>query len=111
MKLLFDQNISYKVVKAIDTDFPGSTQVKFEHLNNATDKEIWEFAKRNGFCIVTFDADFYDLMMIKGFPPKIIWLRTGNASNEKLIKLLKSKKEILMAFNDDNEIGCIELRK
>jgi len=70
MKLLFDQNISYRLVKQIIELFPGSKQVRELGLENSTDIEIFDFAKRNDFSIVTFDSNFYDLNVIKGFLQK-----------------------------------------
>ena len=58
MKLLFDQNISYRITKTIADQFPNAKQVKELGLENSTNLEIWEYAKSNGFTIVTFDSDF-----------------------------------------------------
>ena len=58
MKLLFDQNISFRIIKQLERVFPGSKQVKELGLENTSDIEIWEYAKINNFVIVTFDADF-----------------------------------------------------
>lgn len=89
MKLLFDQNISYRLVKKIIDTFPGAAQIKELGLVDATDREIWEYAKDNSYSIVTFDADFSDLSTLLGFPPKIVWLRSGNTVTSNLEKLLK----------------------
>jgi predicted nuclease of predicted toxin-antitoxin system len=84
MKLLFDQNISFKVAKNIQPLFPGSKHLSDLRIEGFKDIEIWHYAKANDFSIVTYDFDFIDLATLKGFPPKIIWLRTGNASTEKI---------------------------
>ncbi len=60
MKLLFDQNISFRLIKQIIDLFPNSKQVRELGLENFTDSEIFDFAKKNQFSIVTFGADFYD---------------------------------------------------
>ena len=72
MKLLFDQKISYRIPHLLDDIFPESKQVKNLKLENSTDRQIWDYAKVNGYCIVTFDSDFYDLSLVQGSPPKII---------------------------------------
>ncbi len=59
-------------------DFSECEQVRFVGLEDASDTEIFEFAKVNDFAIVTFDSDFVDLNAIRGTPPKIIYLNTGN---------------------------------
>ena len=60
--------------------FPDSSHVQFHGLTEADDREIWEFAKAQEFCIVTQDADFAERSRLYGSPPKVIWLRCGNAS-------------------------------
>ncbi|SHE69260.1 hypothetical protein SAMN05444274_102123 [Mariniphaga anaerophila] len=77
MRFLFDQNISHRILKLLPENYSGSTTVKQEGLTNSPDKEIWEFAKTNKFIIVTQDSDFNDINSLYGFPPKIIWIRTG----------------------------------
>lgn len=64
MKLLLDQNISFRLIKKIESDFPGSKQVRRVGLENKDDKVIWEFASREDFTIVTFDSNFYDISLI-----------------------------------------------
>jgi len=72
MRLLLDQNISFKVISKIKNNFPEARQVKQLGIENYSDIEIWKFAKENQFTIVTFDAYFFDLSNLKGHPPKII---------------------------------------
>ncbi|PCI08167.1 MAG: hypothetical protein COB73_07250 [Flavobacteriaceae bacterium] len=84
MKLLFDQNISFRLLRKINDLYPNAKQVKNLGLENSSDIEIFEYAKKNNFAIVTFDSDFCDLNIIKGFPPKIIWIRTGNTTTKNL---------------------------
>lgn len=71
-KLLFDQNISYRIVKQLKDDFPGCKHISTIGLNDEEDPEIWQYAKKNHFTIVTFDSVFYEICLIKGHPPKII---------------------------------------
>ncbi len=56
MKFLFDQNISYRILQKLPDKFEDSSHVKSDNLMNASDRDIWEFAKQNGFIIVTQDA-------------------------------------------------------
>jgi predicted nuclease of predicted toxin-antitoxin system len=86
MKLLFDQNISYKLVSRLNDIFPESRQIRDCGLENSTEKQIWEFAKEKDYVIVTFDGDFYDFSLVWGHPPKIIWLRTFNQTTKNIEK-------------------------
>lgn len=112
MKLLFDQNISYRLINKIKHLYQDVIQVREAGLENLSDIEIWEYAKKDNFTIVTFDADFYEINILKGQPPKIIWLRTGNTSTNNLIKLLEDNYELICEFvlNESyKDIGCIEI--
>ncbi|RNI26268.1 DUF5615 family PIN-like protein [Rufibacter latericius] len=112
MKLLFDQNISFRILKRIESDFPEAQQVRALGLENKPDREIWEYAKANGYSIVTFDADFYDLTVLKGHPPKIVWVRAGNTATSFLAELLIRNKDTIEKFlnsADWAEVGCLEL--
>ena len=112
MKLLFDQNISFRIVKNIQDILPGSKQVRELGLENSKDSQIWTYAKENEYCIVTFDADFYDMGIIKGASPKIIWLRLGNTSTRNIEKVLRKNCDLIRTFLTDPdymEIGCLEI--
>ena len=88
MKLLLDQNLSYKLVAKLGSGFPDSTQARLLGMAQASDTAIWQYAADNGFTIVTKDSDFYERSLIHGFPPKIIWLQCGNTSTEFVAGLL-----------------------
>lgn len=112
MKLLFDQNISFRLVHKIISHYPGTKQVREVELENFSDMHIWEFAKKNDFTIVSFDADFYDIANTKGHPPKIIWLRVGNTTTHYLVKLFLHNVLIFEDFilNPENrDIACLEI--
>jgi predicted nuclease of predicted toxin-antitoxin system len=109
VKLLFDRNISFRIIKIISTHFPESAQVRELQLEGATDRQIWEYAKRNNYVIVSFDEDFYDYSNLYGHPPKIIWLRTGNTKTLYIANLLLQKEEIIKSFLDDKDVSCLEV--
>lgn len=58
MKLLFDQNLSPVLIKELQDVFPGSAHTEALVLARADDSSIWEYARENGFTIVSKDADF-----------------------------------------------------
>ncbi len=111
MKLLFDENISHKVVNKIAHLFPDSIHIKQIQPLLISDSFIFEYARHNDFSIITFDEDFNNLSLLKGYPPKIIWLRTGNTSTEKLAQLIIEKSEVIKGFLSpefENDYGCLE---
>ncbi len=109
MRLLFDQNISFRIIKKIDDIFPESEQTKRIGLDKTSDLDIWKHAKRNNFCIVTFDSDFIDISVLNGSPPKIIWLRTGNTSTNSIADILKKNHSVIIEFLASVEVAYLEL--
>lgn len=112
MKLLFDQNISFRIEKPINVYFPDSRQVKNLGLENASDIDIWHYARKHGYVITTFDADFADFALLRGCPPKIIWLRTGNMTTDNIVEVLVSNFIIISRFIREielEEVACLEI--
>jgi len=109
MKLLFDQNISYRLLNRIQDVLPEAKQVRELGLENYSDKQIWEFAKENDYIIVSFDADFYDFSLVWGHPPKIIWIRTFNQTTKNIEELLRKYMNTMQEFLQDKELACLEI--
>ncbi len=109
MKLLFDQNLSRKLVQRLADIFPDASHVQFEGMTIATDTEIWEFAKAKNFCIVTQDADFAEKSSLYGSSPKVIWLRCGNAKTEKIESILRSGATAIQELSSNPLLDCLEL--
>jgi len=109
MKLLFDQNLSFKLCDRLADLFLDSNQVRHAGLETADDRAIWEFAKTNGFVIVSQDADFADMAALYGPPPKVIWLRCGNQPTEFVEKLFRDHVEAIVAFVKDANTACWEI--
>ncbi|WP_215223385.1 DUF5615 family PIN-like protein [Echinicola shivajiensis] len=112
MKVLFDQNVSFRIVNLLKDDYPEVKQVRLLGLENASDLKIWEYAKENDYTIITFDADFYELSNIKGHPPKIIWLRMGNTTTKSIAEKMISMKSVIADFilsDDQKELACLEI--
>lgn len=89
--------------------FPDSSHVQFNRLEEKTDTEIWEFARVNDFCIVTQDADFMERSRLYGAPPKVVWLRCGNAPTKQVEALLRSGKEAIQELLNNQSLHCLEI--
>lgn len=112
MKLLFDQNISFRIVNKIIDKFPESKHVSEVGLSNSDDIDIWQFAQKENYVIVTFDSDYYDISLINGCPPKVIWLRIGNATTEDIKKNLLSNSQVIIDFTyseENSDKACLEI--
>lgn len=110
MKLLFDQNLSFRLARKLEEYFPESEHVRLSGMDKDDDRLIWQYARDNDFIIVTQDADFEMLSQLYGFPPKVIWLRCGNTATLNIYNLLLRNHEIIYAFGEDDLVACIELQ-
>jgi predicted nuclease of predicted toxin-antitoxin system len=90
VRVLFNQNISFRLVKKIEAVFPGSEHVNTVGLKNKSDQSIWDYAKRENFVVVTFDSDFYDISVLYGKPPQLIWIKTFDQTTQNLEQILKN---------------------
>lgn len=109
MKLLLDQNISRKLVKELKDLFPGSSHICLLGLHEALDEKIWNYARDNHFTIVTQDSDFNERSLLYGYPPKVIWIKTGNISTENIERVLKEHKEDILSFEKDKSLSCLQI--
>ena len=109
MKLLFDQNLSHRLCRALADVFPESEQVRRAGLDRATDEAIWAFAREHDYTIVTLDADFADIAALRGAPPKVVWLRCGNQPTTLVERLLRDRAVLFATFDQDSEAACLEL--
>lgn len=109
MKLLFDQNLSRKLPTRIVDVFPNASHVQFHNLTEANDSKIWEFAKANNFCIVTQDVDFAERSRLYGSPPKVIWLRCGNATTNQVESIIRSGVGAIRELMNNEALDCLEL--
>jgi predicted nuclease of predicted toxin-antitoxin system len=107
--LLFDQNLSPRLVEPLGDLYPNSTHVSVIGLGSAFDVEIWEYARQQDHVIVSKDVDFSELGLLWGFPPKIIWVRRGNCSTQELEKLLRDSYDAITALCNDPETGILTL--
>ena len=101
MKLLFDQNLSPRLPHVLEDLYPDSLHVREADLQDATDSEIWAYAKQHGFVIVSKDSDFQQRSLLFGHPPKSIWLRVGNCPVRMIEELLRKHSAAIHTFDQD----------
>lgn len=109
MKLLLDENLSRRMVPFLQASYPGSTQVALVGLERSDDRIIWEYARLNGYIIVTRDADFEELSTLLGRPPQVIWLRVANQSKTGILNLLAANYDMIATALEEEHLSCIEL--
>ena len=109
MKLLFDQNLSPSLPARLADVFPGSAHVQDFGLDRVEDDELWDYAKRNGFAVVTKDEDFNTLSILRGHPPKVLWLQLGNCTTSRVESSIRLQLSMLSAFETDPSVGTFLL--
>ena len=98
MKLLFDQNLSDRLVKALAMEFPDSAHIRHLGMDRATDGPVWDYARKNGYVIVSKDSDFHQRSFLYGHPPKVIWIRRGNCSTATIEVMLREHQNDIVEF-------------
>lgn len=98
-----------KVIKPLGEYFSGTTHVRNLGMRDASDTEIWNYARENDFVIVSKDADFHQRSFTKGFPPKVIGILVGNCPTSAILELLRSKHQIIEQFYSDSEASFLPL--
>ena len=111
MKLLLDENLSRRIIPFIEAAFPQSSQVALLGMESFSDTAVWEFARDNNYVIVSKDSDFYDMSILYGHPPQIIWLRSGNVKKAEITHTLLTKQSLIEQSLTKDNISCLEIYK
>jgi predicted nuclease of predicted toxin-antitoxin system len=110
--ILIDQNISFRLIARINSAFPDVDHVKSHNLMDANDYDIFMFARRNNIdAVITLDEDFNLLVLEHNPPPKIIWLRIGNASTLMQAQTILKNAAAIRHFLSDSQTDCLEIFK
>jgi predicted nuclease of predicted toxin-antitoxin system len=107
VKLLLDENLSWRMVNKLGVVFPEVVHVTSLNISQpASDISIWDFAKKNGYTIVSKDDDFEKIVLLRKAPPKLLFLKTYNLNTEKLVNLIIANNIKIKEFinSDENDI-------
>lgn len=107
MRLLFDENLSRRLVRLLEDLYPDSEHVVTSALESADDLELWSYAASRGLTIVSKDWDFLQLSTVKGHPPKVVWLRLGNCSVTEIATVLRNRHLDLLRFMEDGAAALL----
>lgn len=109
MKLLFDENLSHKLVSILSDLFPESLHVRDVELKASDDPAVWQYAKEFGLILVSKDADMHQRSFLFGYPPKIVWVRLGNCSTRQVAELLRRNASTIRTFYEDDDAAFLSL--
>lgn len=107
---LIDNNLPPRLAVVLKDVYEGLVHVADVGLDEEDDLKIWQYAKDNELDILSKDADFNDLQQLKGYPPKIIWIRSGNVTTSYIIQLLQSRKKDILDFLNDDSLGILQIQ-
>lgn len=107
MRLLLDENLARSLLARLYDLFPGSEHVVNAGLERAEDAEVWRYARQRGLIILTKDGDFHQMSFVLGAPPKVIWLRVGNSSTDRIENVLRQDIEAIAKFERDGEAALL----
>jgi predicted nuclease of predicted toxin-antitoxin system len=110
VKLLFDENLSPRLVGELASDWPGSAHLEQLGMRGASDAAIWGHARDGNFIIVSKDDDFRSLALVRGPPPKVIWLQIGNAPTATVVTLMRANASLLRTFSLDPTEALLSLQ-
>ena len=109
MKLLFDQNLSPRLVDLLADVFAGSMHVRAAGLDRASDEVVWHYAREHGFAIVTKDSDFQERTQMAASAPKIVWVRRGNCTTADIEAMLRRNAEQIATLDRERQAELAEL--
>ena len=109
MKLLFDQNLSHRLPARLADLFPQSAHVRTVALDRAADDQIWDYARVNGYCVVTQDSDFVERSRLHGAPPKVVWLRCGNCTPQQVEAILRRNALLIAELIQNAALHYVEI--
>jgi predicted nuclease of predicted toxin-antitoxin system len=109
VRLLFDERLSEGLVPLLHDLFPDSLHVRLLGAGGWPDSRIWQLAREHGCLLVTKDEDFHRLSVLRGAPPKVVWLRVGNCSTETLAGVIRRHADDIRRFAAQDEATFLEL--
>jgi predicted nuclease of predicted toxin-antitoxin system len=109
VRLLFDEQVSEELVRLLADVFPDCQHVRLLGAGGAADPAVWQLAREHNCVLVTKDEDFHRLSVLRGAPPKVVWLRMGNCSTADIARLLRDRAEDIRRFEAHGEETVLEL--
>ena len=109
MRLLFGENLSFRLVHELADVYPNSAHVRDIGLLGAADHAVWAYAAQEGFLLTSKDTDFYQRSLVFGAPPKVVWLRIGNVSTTAIATLLRQRYVAVRRFYEDADATFLPL--
>ena len=108
-RLFFDEPLSEELCETLADIFPGSLHIRLLGQGGAADVIVWDLARQHGCLLVSKDEDFHRLALLRGAPPKFIWVRLGNCATDDIAQLLRRHHDDIGRFDEQSEATVLEL--
>jgi len=108
-RLFFDEPLSEELCETLADIFPGSLHIRLLGQGGAADATVWDLARQHGCLVVSKDEDFHRLAVLRGAPPKFVWIQLGNCTTADIAQLLRRRREDIIRFSEQNEATVLEL--
>lgn len=108
-RLLFDEQLSESLCGQLSDVFPEALHIRTMGHPRASDELVWALAIRHGCLVVSKDEDFHRLAMLRGAPPKFVWIRLGNCTTAQIAALLRRRRDDIARFDEQDETSVLEL--
>ena len=109
MKFLVDAHLPYGLVRALRNAGHDARHTRELPQGNATsDATICRVATEEGCVVVSKDRDFYDSLLLRGEPPKLLLIRVGNMRKADLTELFTQRLSQLIVLLEQNDLVELE---
>ena len=109
MRVLFDEQLSEALLQHLRDLSPDAVHVRLLGLTGQSDVLVWERAIELDCVLITKDEDFHRLSVLRGAPPKVVWVRSGNGSTREIARLLRERWPLILEFASDPVAALLEL--
>jgi predicted nuclease of predicted toxin-antitoxin system len=111
MRLLLDENVSWRLATYLRPHFEAVLHVRDIGLDESPDTSIWRYARQHGYDLLTKDDDFVRLVLVEGFPPRVVTLQNAQVPVKILAEFLLARLPQLESFlGEQTEFGMLQLR-
>ncbi|UTW66119.1 DUF5615 family PIN-like protein [bacterium SCSIO 12643] len=110
MKLLIDQNISKRIIDSISDIFPGSLHITGTQLSNYSDLEVWNYALKNDFILISTDPEVFDRCVLSEDSPKTVFVFSEIMTTNKMEWALRINQEDIERFYNEDPASCLRIQ-
>ena len=109
MRLLFNNNLSHRLIAELADIHPDSLHVRNIGPEDAVDTHIWDYARNHGLVIDTKDRDYREMSRVRGRPPKVVLITLRNCPTTRVAALLRQHQADLISLQREDDKAVLEV--